>query len=273
MAGRIAARDSATLVRSSRPAAVSRYSGSSTGPKTSSRPIAGTPSRNTDPHQKCSSSAPPTSGPTAAPDMKHTIHTLMATARCRGSRNMLPISAIVEGVIVAPATPSSARAAISIPGPVEYAASTEAAPNAAAPISSRRRRPMRSPRVPIVMSSPASMNPYTSMIHSCWVALAPRSSLSRGSASSSTNTSIETSRAASASTPSPTHSRRPAREPVTRGSAVVAVLVSMERPLLFRETARRPVRAPHAIGSERAGGIRHPLAWERMGNRPRPSPG
>ena len=72
---------------------------------------------------------------------------------------MLRISAIVDGISVAPAMPSRARVAISIAGLVEYAASTEATPNAAAPISSSFRRPIRSPRVPIVTRNPASMNP------------------------------------------------------------------------------------------------------------------
>ena len=55
--------------------------------------------------------------------------------------------------------PSSARVAISISALVENAASTDATPNAAAPISSSRRRPMRSPSVPIVISEPATRKP------------------------------------------------------------------------------------------------------------------
>ena len=72
---------------------------------------------------------------------------------------MLPISAMVDGISVAPATPSSARAAISISALVEKAATTEAAANAAAPISRSLRRPIRSPRVPIVTRNPAIRNP------------------------------------------------------------------------------------------------------------------
>lgn len=45
-----------------------------------------------------------------------------------------------------------------IAGLVENAANTEAAPNAAAPVSSNLRLPIRSPTVPISTSSPASMN-------------------------------------------------------------------------------------------------------------------
>jgi hypothetical protein len=146
-------------VGSSRPAWGSRNSGSSIGPSTSSSPITGTATRNTDPHQNHSSSSPPTSGPTAPPTEKLVIHTETATVRWLGSRNMLRISDSVEGARVAPATPNSALAAISMPGLVEKAAMTEATANAAAPHSSSLRRPIRSPRVPMVSSSPATRNP------------------------------------------------------------------------------------------------------------------
>jgi hypothetical protein len=83
----------------------------------------------------------------------------IATVRCWSSSNMLRISDSVEGASVAPAIPSTAREAISISGLDENAARTEAAPNAAAPINSSRRRPMRSPSVPIVIRKPATRNP------------------------------------------------------------------------------------------------------------------
>ena len=76
----------------------------------------GTASRKTDPHQKCASITPPASGPMAAPDMKQAIQTPIAVARCRGWRNMVPMRARVEGDRAAPATPSVARAAISVAG-------------------------------------------------------------------------------------------------------------------------------------------------------------
>jgi hypothetical protein len=124
----------------------------------SSSTMNGTPSRNAEPHQKCSSSAPPTSGPSAMPPMKLANHTPSAVAICLGSANMLRINAIVEGIRVAPEMPSRARAMISIVGVVEYAQRIEARPNTAAPISSSRRRPIRSPSVPMVTRNPASMN-------------------------------------------------------------------------------------------------------------------
>jgi len=83
----------------------------------------------------------------------------MACPRCRSSRNMLVIKASVDGARVAPATPSSARTTISISGLTEKAATTDSTANAAPPIISSRRRPIRSPSAPIVMTRPATMNP------------------------------------------------------------------------------------------------------------------
>ena len=126
---------------------------------TSSRHITGTARRNTEPHQKNSSSTPPSSGPRAAPTEKLVAHTPIANVRWPGSRNMFLIRDSVDGASVAAATPSSARDTISISTLVEKAASTEATPNAAAPMRSKRRRPTRSPRVPIVIRKPARKKP------------------------------------------------------------------------------------------------------------------
>ena len=59
--------DIAALSRSILPALGSRYSGSRIGPTISSSPMIGTLSKNTDPHQKCSSMTPPIRGPIAPP--------------------------------------------------------------------------------------------------------------------------------------------------------------------------------------------------------------
>ena len=128
--------------------------------------MTGTFSRNTEPHQNSSSSAPPRSGPAAAPADRLAAHTPMAVRRWPGSANMVRISDRVEGISVAPATPSRARAAISIGALVESAARTDTAAKAAPPISSTRRRPIRSPSVPMVTSAPAIRKPYASVIHS-----------------------------------------------------------------------------------------------------------
>src|SRR6266516_2368591 len=62
---------------------------------------------------------------------------------------MFRINDSVEGARVAAAMPRSARAAISMAAVVESAARIEPIPNARAPASNRRRRPIRSPRLPI----------------------------------------------------------------------------------------------------------------------------
>jgi hypothetical protein len=120
--------------------------------------MTGTLTRNTEPHHRCSSSTPATTGPAAAPPENAADQTATAVARRRGSGNAVLISENVEGMSVAPPRPSRARAAIRAPEVGANAASTEATPNAAAPHISSRRRPMRSPSVPMVTSSPASTN-------------------------------------------------------------------------------------------------------------------
>lgn len=71
---------------------------------------------------------------------------------------MVRIRPRVAGISVAPDTPCSTRAPISISGLVENAATTDAMPKPAAPMSRSLRLPTRSPNVPIVMSSPANTN-------------------------------------------------------------------------------------------------------------------
>ncbi len=83
----------------------------------------------------------------------------IAVARCFSSRNRFRNSASVDGISVAPAIPSTARAAISISGVEAYAAAQLASPKPAAPMSSSRRRPIRSPTAPMVSSRPASTKP------------------------------------------------------------------------------------------------------------------
>ena len=159
MTSRTAALASAALGTSGLPAFGSRYSGSRNGPTASSRIMTGTLSKNTAPHEKYSRIAPPSSGPIAPPSEKAMIQILIAVVRSRASRNMLRISESVDGAMVAPAMPSSARETISIVALRENAARIDAAPKNAAPTNSRRRRPRRSPSVPIVMSEPANRNP------------------------------------------------------------------------------------------------------------------
>ncbi len=147
------------LMRSGRETDSSRYSGSTSGPNTISSSMTGTPSRKTEPHQNSSRNMPPTSGPITVPRPKKPVQAPIAAPCCLGSWNMIRIRERVEGISVEPAMPSSARAAMSITGLTANAESTEAAPNATAPISSSRRRPTLSPIAPMVMRKPAMTKP------------------------------------------------------------------------------------------------------------------
>ncbi len=71
----------------------------------------------------------------------------------------MKISESVEGAIVAPATPITARLAMSISELVEKAASSDASAKPTAPASRSLRRPIRSPSEPIVMRRPATRKP------------------------------------------------------------------------------------------------------------------
>ena len=159
MTARSATIDMTALTGSRRPAPGSRYSGRTRGPRTSSSAITGRASRKTDPHQKNSSITPPSTGPMALPALKEPIQTPTAMDRSRGSVNMWKIRLSVLGARVAPLMPRRARATISISALVLNAASREVAPNTAAPIISSRRRPIRSPSVPMVTSRPATKKP------------------------------------------------------------------------------------------------------------------
>jgi len=103
--------------------------------------------------------APPSTGPMADPAENAPIQNPMAIERSLGSWNMWKISDRVEGARVAPATPSRARLTISDSAVGENAAPSDTNPKAVAPISSSLRRPIRSPRVPMVISDPATKNP------------------------------------------------------------------------------------------------------------------
>ena len=129
--------------------------------------------RKTEPHQKCSSSKPPTTGPIATARPTAPAQTPMARPRSRGSKT-LEMIASVAGMIAAAPRPISARAPISCPGVCEYALASEAMPKIASPVIRIRRRPSRSPSMPAVNSSPAKTSVYELIDHSRSLWLAPR---------------------------------------------------------------------------------------------------
>ncbi len=94
-------------------------------------------------------------GPVAAPTAATAVHTPMARARSRRSGKTWRSIESVAGMIMAPPTPSRARAPISTAGVPAVAATADATPKSAYPDSRTRRRPIRSPSVPKRMSSEA----------------------------------------------------------------------------------------------------------------------
>ncbi len=127
-------------------------------PPTSSTTITGMLIKNTEPHQKCSKSSPPITGPSAVPAENIAAQTPTATLRCRGWGNRPRINASVDGANAAPATPRSARAPISSPAVGVYAVATDMQAKTVALLSNSFLWPIRSPRLPIVTSRPASTN-------------------------------------------------------------------------------------------------------------------
>ena len=111
--------------------------------------------KKTDPHQKCSSSQPPVSGPTAPPTPAKAAQIPMARARSCGLKTLARIES-VAGMTRAAAAPMSARQAMICAGLLANAARPDPAPNTSSPVVSAPLRPNRSPRAPPVKRRPAN---------------------------------------------------------------------------------------------------------------------
>ncbi len=105
---------------------------------------------------KCSSSQPPTMGPSAIATPAMAPHSPIARARSRRSVNTLVISDRVAGKVMAAPSPITDRAAISAAGLVVKPPARLAAPKVTRPASSTPLRPSRSDRLPNVSSSAAN---------------------------------------------------------------------------------------------------------------------
>ncbi len=118
----------------------------------------GTLTMNTEPHQKCSSSQPPVTGPSATLSPAVAAQIEIAVARSAGRVNTLTRIASVAGKMRAAPTPISARAPISASASPANAPSALKAPNHAMPMSRTPLRPRRSPKLPAASSKPANTN-------------------------------------------------------------------------------------------------------------------
>jgi len=111
--------------------------------------------RNTQVQSNCSISQPPATGPIAIPRPATAAQIPIAFGRSSAGKTFVRMDS-VDGMISAPPRPMRARLAISMSAPLESADSREPVPKTSSPAASARRRPKRSPRLPIVRSSPAN---------------------------------------------------------------------------------------------------------------------
>ena len=111
--------------------------------------------RKIEPHQKFSSSQPPSTGPRMIPRPATAAQAAMARPRS-GPVKTLVMMERVAGMINAPPIPIAARAAIRVLAESAKAAAIELSPNNTSPMLSASLRPKRSPRAPIVSSNPAN---------------------------------------------------------------------------------------------------------------------
>ena len=98
----------------------------------------------------------PMIGPKVDPAVKQEAQIAMASRRAEASAKMLRINDRVDGISMAPKTPSTARATTRYSALGANAAMADTTANPVAPIISSRRRPIRSPRLPMATSSAAS---------------------------------------------------------------------------------------------------------------------
>ncbi len=143
---------------SSRPCDLVRDSGSTSAAATSTASANGTFIQNTECHVKCSSSHPPAVGPMATANPAMAVHTAIAAPRAFGEVKVAVSTASVAGNTAAANTPITARAATTVPTPVDSAPPTDTTATPARPIIIIRRRPYLSPRCPQASRNPANVS-------------------------------------------------------------------------------------------------------------------
>ena len=116
------------------------------------------------PHQKCSSSNPLVTPPSAAPTPANVAQIAIAFGRSLGG-NTWASTDNVAGMTNAAPTPIAARATINAFAELENAAKPDARPNTTRPLFRESRRPKRSPSEPAVNNKPANTRLYASTIH------------------------------------------------------------------------------------------------------------
>jgi hypothetical protein len=156
-------------------------SGTSAGVAARAATTIGTLMRKTAVQPNCSSRKPPLAGPMPTPRPATAAQIPIAFGRSRAGKTFVRIESVV-GMISAPPMPMTARLAISTSAEVAKAEASDPAPNTTRPDTSAPRRLKRSPRAPMVRSSPAKTSVYESTIHWSWPLEAFRSRSIVGSA-------------------------------------------------------------------------------------------
>ncbi len=121
---------------------------------TNASTMTGTLMAKTEPHQKFCRSKPPTIGPRGRPIIVDRLSTRMARGRSGGSKRTTTAD-IANGISTAAPRPSTARAAIRLPGLPARAHHSEPSPKTASAIRVRFLRPNRSPSIPAGSSTAA----------------------------------------------------------------------------------------------------------------------
>ena len=147
--------------------------------------------RNAEPHQKRSSSAPDTIGPRAPPAPAKPTHMAMARRLSAGGK-IAAMSESVAGMISAAPTPWTARPPMTTPVDPARPLISAPTPKTARPTRSAPFRPKRSPSAPPVRRRPANTSAKASTIHCNMVALAFSSLCIVGRATFSDDTAITT---------------------------------------------------------------------------------
>src|SRR5947209_8670658 len=153
--------------------------GTSTHPATRARTMNGTLTKKTDPYQKWTRSQPLTVGPIAPAAPRKLAQMAMARGRSSGGKTLMRIDS-VDGMISAAAPPMTARQAISCHMALDRVANPAATRYRTRPSWRAPLRPYRSPRAPVVNSSPANTSEYTATTHCSWEVVALRSRESTG---------------------------------------------------------------------------------------------
>ena len=137
----------------------SRDFGSRMYPATSATAMIGTLTKNTEPHEKCSSRNPLATGPTAAPPPEMPAQMAIALPRSCGGKTLVRIDSVAGMTNAAPRPMTARPTMIAVGAVAERRRTASRTGTPTRPACSAPLRPKRSPMVPAVSSRPAKTRP------------------------------------------------------------------------------------------------------------------